>query len=124
MSGGDVYDYDVLTGGAGRDTFVVASGYDTITDFGNGADVLQISAGAGASVTLGEAWTAVAADVHIDGGVNIYAAGYAVDVSAITAGVGGFNIVNNGVAAHAHGVEFERHAQRWVGQRHVAWWFG
>jgi Ca2+-binding RTX toxin-like protein len=40
--------YDTLTGGAGRDTFNVdARGSATITDFGNGNDVLRTSIGIG-----------------------------------------------------------------------------
>ncbi|WRH74564.1 MAG: putative Ig domain-containing protein [Sphingobium sp.] len=85
---------DTLTGGAGRDTFIVDAGSDQITDFGNGNDVLTVAAGAGAGLTLGADWTAVAADLQIDGGVNINANGYNVDLSAITTG-SGFGVSNN-----------------------------
>ncbi|SFL16831.1 calcium-binding protein, partial [Falsiroseomonas stagni] len=37
---------DTLTGGLGSDLFVIGAGTDRITDLGNGADVLVVSAGA------------------------------------------------------------------------------
>ncbi|OYU12070.1 MAG: hypothetical protein CFE38_09825 [Comamonadaceae bacterium PBBC1] len=88
---------DTLVGGAGADTFVVDAGNDAITDFNNGADVLQVSVGATASVTLSQAWTAVAADVQVEGTANFSTAGYAVDLSAITLGIGVFNITNTSI---------------------------
>ena len=37
---------NTLTGGAGADTFNITSGTNTITDLGNGADILNVSSGA------------------------------------------------------------------------------
>ncbi len=89
---------DILTGGAGRDTFIVDAGSDSITDFGNGNDVLTVAAAAAASLTLGADWTAVAADIENNGSIGINANGYNVDLSAITTG-SGFSLSNNNSVA-------------------------
>ncbi|NBS40979.1 MAG: calcium-binding protein, partial [Betaproteobacteria bacterium] len=49
---------DTITGGAGADTFIIAAGTDSVTDLGNGADVMVVSAGATVNATVGAAWTA------------------------------------------------------------------
>jgi Ca2+-binding RTX toxin-like protein len=43
---------DALTGGSGADLFKVDSGIDTISDFGDAGDVLTVSSGASAAVTM------------------------------------------------------------------------
>ncbi len=79
---------DTLVGGGGADRFQVTSGSDVITDLGvGGADILLVSAGATATATLGAAWTATATTTNA-GSATITAAGFAVDLSAVTTGNG------------------------------------
>jgi Ca2+-binding RTX toxin-like protein len=87
---------DVLTGGAGNDAFNVDANTDSITDFGDGADVLIVSAGASADVMMAATWNATAATVN-NGTVNIYSNGYAVNL-ALAGGTAGFNVINTGTA--------------------------
>lgn len=90
-------DNDTLTGGAGADTFRVWSGTDTITDLGNGADVLNVAAGATANATLAANWTATAATIN-NGTASLTTSGFAVNVAAAT-GTSGFAITNTGAGA-------------------------
>ncbi|MBU6238534.1 MAG: cadherin domain-containing protein [Planctomycetes bacterium] len=87
---------DTLTGGAGVDTFHVAAGTDAITDLGNGADILAISAGATANATASAAWTATTSTSNAGTG-SITASGFNINMSAAT-GVSGWTITNNGNA--------------------------
>jgi Ca2+-binding RTX toxin-like protein len=87
---------DSLTGGAGNDTFVVDIGTDTIADFGLGADILVVSAGAIANVTMATAWTANASTANA-GSANIFTNGFVVNLAAAT-GSAGFNVTNTGTA--------------------------
>ena len=75
---------------------MVSGGWVRITDFNVGADVLQVAASGAASITLGANWTALAQDVQVAGSVTLDAAGYAVDISAISNAGSGFNISNTG----------------------------
>ncbi|MFN6162949.1 MAG: beta strand repeat-containing protein, partial [Planctomycetota bacterium] len=87
---------DTLTGGAGNDTFNVGSGTDTITDLGNGVDVLNVSAGATATATASAAWTATASSNNT-GTATVSANGFSINVSAAT-GASGWTITNSGNA--------------------------
>ncbi|BDI04953.1 hypothetical protein CATMQ487_19230 [Sphaerotilus microaerophilus] len=89
---------DVLTGGGGSDVFMVAGGSDTITDF-SGGDGVVVSAGAVVNATV--AATLVARNGTNNGLVNLTTDAIAINLSAITAGVGGFAIVNSSAAAGA-----------------------
>ena len=89
---------NVLTGGAGLDTFVVTGGTDTITDLGKGgADILTVAVGATANATVTSAWTATVTSVN-SGTENITSSGLAVNLAAVTTG-NGFTVTNTGVAA-------------------------
>lgn len=55
---------DTVTGGAGADTFNVTAATDSVTDLGNGADVLAVSAGATATATVVANWTATDATAN------------------------------------------------------------
>lgn len=85
---------DTLTGGAGSDTFVIEYGNDTVTDLGNGSDVIQVIAGT-VNATLVKAWKATSASYNNDE-VNITANGFSVNLSSITSGSEGFYISNSG----------------------------
>ena len=86
---------DTLTGGSGIDTFFVDIGVDTINDLGlGGADILTVTIGSTANVTLGAAWTATSDTVN-RGTTTIKTAGLAVDLSAVSTG-NGFSITNSG----------------------------
>ena len=85
---------DTLTGGTGADWFTVSEGTDTITDLGNGADILFVKSGATATVTVGAAFTADD-QTRNNGTANLTTAGFTVDVSAAT-GTAGFNITSTG----------------------------
>ena len=87
---------DTLTGGNGIDTFVVDAGTDTITDLGNGVDIVKISANATANITMGAAWTATSATSN-NGTGNISANNFNVNLAAAT-GTNGWNVTNAGNA--------------------------
>ena len=87
---------DTLAGGLGNDTFKVDVGTDTVTDFGNGQDILTVAAGATANVTMTAAWNATAATVN-NGTVTINTNGYAVNL-ALAGGTAGFNVINTSTA--------------------------
>jgi Ca2+-binding RTX toxin-like protein len=75
---------DVLTGGLGVDRFVV----DAVTDLGlGGVDQLAASAGATGSVTLAAAWVASRSSSNSDV-VNLKAAGFDADVTAVLGSTG------------------------------------
>ena len=101
---------DKLTGGTGLDTFLISSGRDTILDFNaltkgaTGNEILQVSAGATADVTLKAAWTATS-DSFNDGTANLTTKGMAVDLSGITLGLG-WNVTNAGAATQIKGSQF------------------
>ena len=92
---------DTLTGGTGSDTFMVSFGTDTVTDLGNGADVLIVSSAATANVTLNAAWAATA-DTRNNGIVNISTTGFAVNL-ALAMGTAGFNVSNTGTGTTLYG---------------------
>ena len=87
---------DTLTGGAGNDSFQVTAGSDVVTDLGNGADALAVSAGATASATLVAAWTATAATSNA-GTAVLTDAGFTVSLAAAT-GLNGWTVTNAGNA--------------------------
>lgn len=73
---------DTQTGGDGVDRFLVGIGTDRITDLGlGGNDVLVVSSGATANVTLAAAWTATPASSNA-GIANLTASGFRVNLSA------------------------------------------
>nr|WP_282598128.1 DUF4214 domain-containing protein [Acidovorax sp. JG5] len=100
---------DTLTGAAGNDTFEVDQGADTITDL-SGADVLVVRAGASATAYVTGHWTATAATQNhsatpvqlILGSIGTpdanEAAGYTINLSAVTTGQSGFNLTTSGNA--------------------------
>ena len=77
---------DTLTGGTGRDTFFVSEGKDSITDLGNGADVLNVAAGAEVAANVTANWTATAQTVNL--GTATLTASASVDLSAVLSGNG------------------------------------
>jgi Ca2+-binding RTX toxin-like protein len=79
---------DTLTGGIGLDTFIVAKGTDTITDLGNGQDVLVVFASATAQASIANDWIATADSENRGGTANISTPGRSVNLSAIIAGTG------------------------------------
>ena len=85
---------DLLTGGAGIDWFSISAGIDSISDLGNGADILLVGPGATVNATLFAAWTANSQS-EIGGTANLSSNGFAVNV-ATTTGDKGFNITNTG----------------------------
>jgi VCBS repeat-containing protein len=87
---------DTLTGGAGNDTFNVTAGTDSITDLGNGTDILVISAGATANATAAGAWTATASTSNA-GTATITASGFSINVGSAT-GASGWTLTNSGNA--------------------------
>jgi Ca2+-binding RTX toxin-like protein len=90
---------DYLTGGAGADQFVVDAGSDYIADFADGDDVLQVSAGAVAFLTMAADWVATTSNLQVAAGVNdyvyFYANGHDIDLSAISGGLGYFVLSSN-----------------------------
>ncbi|MFO0385033.1 MAG: DUF4347 domain-containing protein, partial [Pirellula sp.] len=87
---------DTFTGGAGDDTFNIDLGTDTITDLGDGFDIVNISAGATANATVAAAWTATASTSNA-GTASVTASGFSINVSAAT-GASGWTITNSGNA--------------------------
>jgi Ca2+-binding RTX toxin-like protein len=88
---------DTMTGGAGVDRFIVDAGIDSIIDLAAGGnDLLIISAGAVANAALSGAWTA-SSNVSNAGQVNLTAAGFGVNLSAVT-GAGLWTVTNAGAA--------------------------
>ncbi|MFO0455309.1 MAG: Ig-like domain-containing protein, partial [Planctomycetota bacterium] len=85
---------DSFTGGTGNDTFTIDSGSDTITDFGSGADILNVSAGAILNATAASGWTATASSSNA-GTATISANGFNLNVSAAT-GASGWTLTNAG----------------------------
>jgi len=85
--------YDVLTGGAGADTFYIISGTNAITDLGNGADILNVSAGATASATAYSNFTATSATIN-NGTASINANGHTVNLAS-AGGSNGWTIYNS-----------------------------
>jgi hypothetical protein len=77
---------DRLTGGAGADTFFVSVGQDSITDLGNGADVLNVAAGAQVAAQVTSSWTASAKTVNL--GTATLTASASIDLSAVASGNG------------------------------------
>ncbi len=86
--GGD----DTLVGGAGADTFIVDSGIDYIIDFGDGADILNVSKGATAEVTVANSLVANSKTVN-NGTTFIESHGFNVNLSAVKKG-NGFELFN------------------------------
>ena len=74
---------DTLTGGAGADTFCILSGINTISDLGNGADILTVSPGAIVWATAYGTYTATSATIS-NGLALLNANGY--NVSFASAG--------------------------------------
>jgi hypothetical protein len=87
---------DRLTGGAGGDIFTIGAGTDSITDLGNGGDVVVVSAGATVNATLAAAWTATVSTSNA-GMAYLTDAGYTVNLAAAT-GTGGWSVSNAGNA--------------------------
>ncbi len=84
---------NTLTGGAGADGFNITSGINTITDLGNGADILNVSSGATVLATAYGNFTATSATIN-NGTASINANGHNVSV-ALAGGVNGWNITNS-----------------------------
>jgi Ca2+-binding RTX toxin-like protein len=88
---------DVLTGRGAGDTFVIDLGTDSITDLGDGLDVVQVAAGASLAATLAGAWTASAASFN-QGVARLGTPGHAVNLTSVASGVG-WQVTNTGTAA-------------------------
>jgi Ca2+-binding RTX toxin-like protein len=86
--------FNTLTGGAGSDTFVIEYGIDSITDLGNGPDVIQVIAGT-VNATLVKAWKATTGS-YSNAEVNIFANGFSIDLSSVISGSEGFYVSNLG----------------------------
>jgi Ca2+-binding RTX toxin-like protein len=85
---------DTITGGSAADTFNIGSGTDSITNRGYGADILAVSSGATANVTVyTTGWTAAATSSN-NGIVNLSTNGYSVNLSKVT-GTGIWNITDS-----------------------------
>ncbi len=87
---------DSLTGGLGKDTFIIKALNNQITDLGLGADKLQVTAGASVFAQLAAAWTATSA-THNDGAATLSSPGFAVNLAAAS-GKLGYIISNTGAA--------------------------
>ena len=86
---------DNLTGGLGIDSFTISKGTTTVTDLGNGgADNLIVNSGAIVNATTKSAWTAPTSSIN-NGTVNLNTKGLAVNLSAITKGLG-YKLTNTG----------------------------
>ena len=94
---------DLLSGGIGNDTFTVDLGTDTVSDLSSG-DVLVVSNGAIANVTVTAAFTATSTTAN-RGIANINTAGNAVNLAAAT-GTNGYNVTNSGGAVALTGSNF------------------
>jgi len=84
---------NTLTGGAGADTFNLTSGINTITDLGNGNDILVVSAGATAIATAYGNFTATGGTTNA-GSASINANGHNVSL-ALAGGSNGWSITNS-----------------------------
>lgn len=84
---------NTLTGGAGADTFNITSGINTITDLGNGTDILVVSAGATAIATAYGNFTATSGTTN-SGSASINANGHNVSF-ALAGGSNGWTITNS-----------------------------
>jgi Ca2+-binding RTX toxin-like protein len=95
---------DILSGAAGNDTFMIDhGGTKTISDLGNGIDILKVEQTAGieaptvVNASLSKAWVATSATYNYHT-VNILSKGFGINLSAVTQGTEGFNITNTGKA--------------------------
>ena len=96
---------DILVGGKGEntlsgggdDTFLAQASANTIKDFGLGADVLQVSAGAKATAILQAAWSATP-DTTNAGNATFVSTGYALDLIEAS-GSHGYKITNTAAPA-------------------------
>jgi hypothetical protein len=88
---------DLLTGDAGADTFQIDLGSDTITDFGFGADRLQVLAGGVVTATVVADWTATSGNGNY-GSATLLDAGHDIDLSAVVIGPNGWTVSNAGSA--------------------------
>jgi len=89
---------DKITGGSGMDMFNVNSGAVSITNLGDGADMLMVAAAATANATIySTGWTATSATDNL-GTANLTTAGYSVNLQAVTSGMG-FTITDTGSKA-------------------------
>ena len=91
LSGGT--GFDVLTGGSGADTFNVTIGTDTVTDLGNGIDVLKVASGAIVNTTVSVNWNATVDTIN-SGVANLTTDGHSVSVYLANAATNGFTITN------------------------------
>ncbi len=92
---------DTLVGSTGADTFVITGGIDTVADLGVGMDTLLVNAGASVFARAVRPWSATAGTQN-DGTAFIRTSGFAIDLSAASAGTG-FYVINTGAAARLLG---------------------
>lgn len=84
---------ETFIGKSGIDRFNITAGVDSVLDLGKGgADILNVSAGATVNATGVAIWTASSATTNY-GTANITTNGFAVNLSAVTAG-NGFSVTN------------------------------
>jgi len=76
--------------------FTVAAGTDTISDLGNGVDILIVAAGATANATAAAAWTATASTSK-SGTASVTASGFNINVNLATV-TSGWTLTNSGNA--------------------------
>jgi Ca2+-binding RTX toxin-like protein len=96
---------DALTGGTGNDIFIIDSGTDTITDLGNGQDILQVTSGI-LNATVTKAWVATNSSYN-NAEVNLTSNGQSINLSAVNTGTNGFSLINTGKAATFIGSAFD-----------------
>ncbi|WP_430938495.1 hypothetical protein [Rhodovulum sp. YNF3179] len=101
---GGLYD-DVLTGGGGADSFLVSSGQDQITDFGDGPDTVRVLPRASATIEMRADWAAGPGDI-LSGDVTVLANGHDIDLRA-AGGRAGVTVTNadsaDGITVHGSG---------------------
>ncbi len=110
--GGDTIDggggTDTITGGAGADTFIGGE-LATITDIGNGVDIIVVASGVGLGEgRLAAAWTATAATSNTATfeGAFLDSKGFDIDLT-LTTGGGGWTVNNDTGAAVMTGSGFD-----------------
>ncbi|NBS63748.1 MAG: calcium-binding protein [Betaproteobacteria bacterium] len=93
---------DVLLAGNGDDLVIIDFGTDTLSDIGQGTDILQIESAAVLTGTVTGAWTATSASRN-SGTATLTTAGVSINLAAITAAGSGWTLTNTGPATSLTG---------------------
>jgi Ca2+-binding RTX toxin-like protein len=88
---------DVLLGGTGSDKFIIDSGVDSISDLGDGADIMTVSLGASAEAIVVNSWIATSKTIN-NGSASLNSHGFNLNLSAIKSG-NGFDLTNTSAQA-------------------------